>query len=41
MVSTAAFADRAVRSLWSSIPPRVLDALLTRNGGEAISADSY
>ena len=36
-----AFADGAVRLLRSSISPRVLDALLTRNGGEALDLQRY
>jgi prepilin-type processing-associated H-X9-DG protein len=35
------FVDGGVRWLKTTIAPNVLDALLTRNGGEAISADSY
>ncbi len=37
----ALFADGSVRFLKSSIAPRVLGALLTRNGSEAIPLDSY
>jgi hypothetical protein len=40
--SVALFIDGSVRFLKASkIAPKVLDALLTRNGGEAIPADSY
>jgi prepilin-type processing-associated H-X9-DG protein len=37
----AAFADGSVRFLKSSIVPSVLHALLTRNGNEEVSPDSY
>jgi prepilin-type processing-associated H-X9-DG protein len=37
----ASFADGSVRFLKSSITPSVLRTLLTRNGNEVISADSY
>jgi prepilin-type processing-associated H-X9-DG protein len=37
----ALFADGSVRFLKNSVPPTTLDALITRNGGEVISADSY
>lgn len=35
------FADAKVKSLKTSIPQSILKALLTRNGGEVISRDSY
>ena len=35
------FADGSVRFLYETISPRVLRALLTRNGGEVISADDF
>ena len=37
----AAFADGSVRFLRSTISPRILHAFLTRNGNEAVAADSY
>jgi hypothetical protein len=37
----ASFVDGSIRFLTRSIPPKVLDALLTRNGGEVISPDAY
>jgi prepilin-type processing-associated H-X9-DG protein len=35
------FADGSVRFLKSSIEPRILDSLITRNGSELIGPDSY
>ena len=35
------FADGSVRFIKDSIIPKVLDALVTRNGGELISADDF
>ena len=37
----ALFADGSVRALKSSIQPRILKALITRDGGEILSSDSY
>ena len=37
----ALFADGSVRFLKSSIAPSVLGAILTRNGNEVVSSDSY
>ena len=37
----ALFADGSVRFLKLSIAPNVLDALITRDGGEVISSDSF
>ena len=37
----ALFADGSVRFLKGTITPEVLDALLTRNGGEALGPGSY
>ena len=37
----AAFADGSVRFIKRSISPIVFKALITRNGGEVIQADSF
>jgi prepilin-type processing-associated H-X9-DG protein len=37
----ALYADGSVRFLRTSIPLHVLRALITRNGGEFVSADAY
>ncbi len=37
----ALFADGSVRFLKTSIQPHVLKALITRDGGEVVSSDSY
>jgi prepilin-type processing-associated H-X9-DG protein len=37
----AAFGDGSVRSLKKSINPKVLKALITKDGGEVISSDQY